>query len=96
MKAISVPDSMAAAVQAFLDEEKIPVEIVVDGRCDVKVLLCNDRRESDLDTMYSGGWISCETARAVAARMVISLSQMGALLDHLDVKVRKCGLGCFK
>lgn len=94
-KKINVPDSLAPAVQELFDREKIDLEIAADQQCDIDIVLCDDRKESDLQTLYSGGWIACETARAVAKRIDIPLEQMGQLLDQLDVKVRKCSLGCF-
>jgi hypothetical protein len=83
-------------LREFLDREKIDIDIVTDQPCDVKVIQCNDRRESDLDTIYSGGWITCEMARSLAKKIDISLGQTGKLLNHLDVKIRRCSLGCFK
>ena len=87
---------MEQSFQEFLDSEKIAIEIVSDEPCDIKVIQCDDRKESKLDTIYSGGWITCERARSLAQRIKISLGQMGKLLDHLDVKIRRCSLGCFK
>ena len=94
-KRISVPDSIAPAVQELLDREKIDLAIAADQQCDVEVVLCDERKESDLHSVYSGGWIACETARAVARQIDIPLAQMGQLLDQLNVKVRKCSLGLF-
>ncbi len=54
-----------------------------------------DRRQSDLKTLYAGGWVACETALALADRLGISPASMGKLIDLLDVKVRRCSLGCF-
>lgn len=55
-----------------------------------------ERRESTADTLEAGGWIRCATAWAVAARHEIALRRLGALLNALDIKVRKCSLGCFE
>ena len=59
------------------------------------VIRPGERLESDLDSVYAGGWIACAIARAQAERLGISLTCMGELLDLLNVKVRACGLGCF-
>ncbi len=80
----------------FISDENIDVEIVTGQPCDIKVIRSDERIESDLDTIYSGGWIACEVARSIAKKINISLSQMGALMNRLDVKIRKCSLGCFK
>ncbi len=94
-KQLKVPDSMAEQVRKFLAEEKINLEIV-DCSCDVEVVIRGESLESDLATIYSGGWIGCETARALAKKLAISIRQMGKLLDQLNVKIRKCSLGCFQ
>jgi hypothetical protein len=95
-KQLCIEISTAEQLREFLDREKIGIDIVTDQPCDVKVIRCDDRRESDSDTIYSGGWITCEMARSLAKKMKISLGQMGKLLNHLDVKIRRCSLGCFK
>jgi len=93
---ICVPTSIISPLQAFFDSERIAIEIVTDQPCDVKVIRCNDRKESNLDSVFSGGWITCEMARNLAKKMKISLGETGKMLNHLDVKVRRCSLGCFK
>ena len=93
---ICVPTSIISPLQEFFNSEGIAIEIVTDQQCDVKVIQCNDRKESNLDSVFSGGWITCEMARSLAKKMKISLGQTGKMLNHLDVKVRRCSLGCFK
>ncbi len=95
-KLICVEASIAYQLREFLDVEEIKIGIVMNRNYDVAVVQCNDRRKSNLDTIYLGGWITCETARNLAKKIDISLGQMGKLLDHLDVKIRRCSLGCFK
>ena len=95
-KRICVETSIKAQLQKFLDAEGIKIEVATDQNYDVAVVKCDDRKESNLDKIYSGGWIVCETARALAKKLEISISQMGQLLDELDVKIRSCSLGCFK
>ena len=62
----------------------------------MEVVVCEESLESDLAMIYSGGWIACETARDLAKKLAISIRQMGGLLDQLNVKIRKCSLGCFQ
>ena len=95
-KQICVEASIADQLREFLDEEKIKIVIVTDGNYDVTIVQCDGRKESNLNTIYSGGWITCEMARSLAKKMKISLGQMGKMLNHLDVKIRRCSLGCFK
>jgi hypothetical protein len=86
---------MIERVTRLIGDEGIPVEIVSEGECAVRVVQSEGRVESDPGTLQSGGWIKCETAREMAGRLNIDTRQMGRLLDLLDVKVRECGLGCF-
>ena len=95
-KRICVEASVAEQLQKFLEAEEIKIEVVTDGNYDVTAVKCDDRKESNLNTIYSGGWIVCETARALAKKLKISVRQMGKLLDNLEVKIRACSLGCFK
>lgn len=95
-KRIYVEIPLKEKLQEFINNENINIEIVTDQTCDIKVIQSDERIESDLDTIYSGGWIACEMARSVAKKINISLSQMGNLLNHLNVKIRRCSLGCFK
>ncbi|MHC4075604.1 MAG: hypothetical protein ACYSRZ_04240 [Planctomycetota bacterium] len=88
---ICIEVSIASQVQEFLNIEGIEIEVVTNGNCDVTVVRCKDRKECDLNTIYSGG-----SARALAKKSAIPVRQMGKLLDYLDVKIRRCSLGCFK
>ena len=95
-KRIYVEISLKDKLQEFVNSENIDIEIVNEEPCDIKIIRTTEKIESDLDTIYSGGWIKCEMARSLAKKMEISLSRMGNLLNLLDVKIRKCSLGCFK
>ena len=95
-KQIYVEVSIVDQLREFLETAGIDIAVVTDGNYDLAVVQSKDRQESDLDTVYSGGWIACETARGLAKKLQIPVGQMGKLLDHLDVKVRRCGLGCFE
>jgi Fe-S cluster biogenesis protein NfuA len=95
MKKISAPESISADLKKFVDDKSISIDIVSDGG-DLKIEDTGaERLESSLSILYSGGWTTCATARATAKKLEITLPQMGEMLDHLNVKVRQCGLGCF-
>lgn len=69
----------------------------VAADCDSATLaIRRDRgRQSEMDVLYADGWVACEAARGMAGRLGVSLPAMGELLELLNVKVRRCGLGCF-
>jgi len=92
---LGVPVSVVESVGEFLKSESIPLDAVDGDDCAVRVVKTEERLESNLETLYCGGWIACETARAMAESLRISIPEMGKLLNHLDVKVRQCGLGLF-
>jgi len=92
---LCVPEEIQQAVAAFVEAEEIAVQVVSAGECTVRVVQAEGRQESDLSMLYAGGWIACRTAMAAASKLDISLLKMGKLLDHLNVKIRQCSLGCF-
>lgn len=95
MKKISVPQAMSTSLKEFLTGKGISVEIVTDD-ADLKIEETPaERLESTISCLYSGGWITCATAGATAKKLDITMAQMGEILDHLKVKVKQCGLGCF-
>lgn len=95
MKKISILESMSADLKKFVDDKSIAIEIVSDGG-DLNIEDTGpEKLESSVSVLYSGGWIACATARAIARKIDITLPQLGEILDYLKVKVKQCGLGCF-
>ena len=95
---ISVQSQIADRLCEFIEQEKIELEVVTDSsgnNCALIVADCSSRKQSDLKTLYCGGWISCSQARAVAKRIGVSVANMGKLLDFMNIKIRQCELGCF-
>ena len=82
-------------LRRFVEAEGIGIDPVTDPTCDVTIAPGDKGRCSDLTTIYAGGSIACATAFELAAKLGISRAKMGKLLDHLNVKVRHCQLGCF-
>lgn len=83
------------SLSAFTAAEGIQIELTKGDDWDVKVLMQDDPRESDLQTLYFGGWIECGTALTLAGKLGIPRVQIGVLLNHLEIKVKQCSLGCF-
>ncbi len=92
---IYVAPSLADKLDEFFRAEGIEWEPATNEGALVNVVESQERKQSDLQTIYSGGWIPCAMAMPMAKRLGISLAQTGRLLDCLDVKVRQCQLGCF-
>lgn len=61
---------------------------VKDKRADADLL----KAKCDL---VAGGKIDCRRAFALAAKLGIDLKTFGELLNHINVKILNCQLGCF-
>jgi hypothetical protein len=94
-KRIYVESSLAETLKQFLVGEQVSLELAGQDEGMVKVLSCQGRKAGDLTTLYAGGSITCPIARAMADQLDLSYGQMGRLLNHLNVKIRSCSLGCF-
>jgi hypothetical protein len=95
VKRLYADHTLFESLRGFVSAESIQIELTEGDGPGVKVLLWDDRKESDLDTLYSGGWIGCRTALSLAKKLEIPKNQLGALLNHLRIKVKNCSLGCF-
>ena len=93
---LSVPESLAGAVRQVVADEDIPLDVVCEGQCAVRVEQGSERMECDLVTLHAGGWITCPVARATASKLQIGNRAMGRILNLLEIKVRRCDLGCFQ
>lgn len=94
--ALSVPEPLLASVRQLVAGEEIALDVVCGGQCAVRVEQGNERLESDLTTLHAGGWITCPAAQAVASKLQISNGAMGKILNLLQIKIRRCDLGCFE
>ncbi len=95
-KTISVPESMSQRAREFVAAEAIPLEVVAgDGGAEVRVVQGAAGQESSSSEWRAGGWIGCAPALDAAGRLGIAAGDLGKLLDHLDIKIRACELGCF-
>ncbi len=94
---LGIPGDLRTALSEFVAGEGIRLALVpTDDDCTVQVVAADEQRRCGLRTLYVGGFIACETARGMAVKLGIRTRQMGKLLDFLNIKVRNCGLGCFK
>ena len=93
---LGVPTEMLADVVNFVNAAGIALPVVAADDCTVQVVKADERRRCGLRSLYTGGFIACETARGTAVKLGIRTRQMGKLLGFLNIKVRSCGLGCFR
>ena len=98
--ALIVPEATLKSVSDFIKSELIPLGVsAIDNtsaKSTIRVVPTEERLQSDGSTLYSGGWITCADARKMAHELDIAMAKVGKLVDFLDIKVRKCELGCFK
>ena len=94
--ALSVPEEMLEPAARFVKAGRLPLEVVAGAGATVRVTAAEAPRRCTPSRLYVGGFIACETARAMAGRLGLHVSQMGKLLGFLHIKVRQCGLGCFR
>ena len=93
---LGVPEGLREPIADLVNAEGIAVDLVSGEDCTVQVMEADERRRCGLRRLYLGGFIACETARGMATKLGIRTRQMGKLLDFLAIKVRNCGLGCFR
>ena len=93
---LSVPADMLESTARFVKARRIPLEVLAGDGGAVQVRTAEAPRRCGADRLYVGGFIACERARDLAARLGLRVNQMGTLLDFLGIKVRSCGLGCFR
>jgi hypothetical protein len=92
---ISVPETLKVKLVDFLNAENIGLQVTIESPADLLVHEVAERKESDGEHLFCGGWIECGVARSMADRLGVQTSDVGKLLDFLNVKIRNCELGCF-
>jgi hypothetical protein len=95
MNKVYADSALFESLSEFVDSQGIQIELSRKGGSEIKILVSDDRKESNLKTFYAGGWIACSTALATAKKLQLSTIQIAALLNHLNIKVKNCSLGCF-
>lgn len=93
---VSVPETMAESLRTFVKQEKLPLQVVTGPGGAVQVVESAEGEKSTLTVLKAGGWIACPMAREMAPRLGIQTREVGKLLDHLDIRIRACELGCFE
>jgi len=88
--------ALADELREYIKTEGLQLDVVSEPDTELVLVAHRDQARSDMRTICAGGWIACETARALARELGLPLLKMGKMLDHLNVKIRQCSLGCFK
>jgi 2-keto-4-pentenoate hydratase len=92
---LGVPEALAGSLGAFVQAESIPLGVVTGDKVTVRVVQGQAGQESSVSMLQAGGWIACLTAHQMAERLGVETRQVGKLLDHLEIKIKTCELGCF-
>jgi hypothetical protein len=92
---LGVPEALTESLGAFIKAESIPLGVVVGANATVQVVASQEGQESSASQLQAGGWIACLTAHQLAERLEVETRQVGKLLDHLEIKIKACELGCF-
>ena len=92
---VHVQPELREKVLPLIAAGRLAVELAEDGPCDIRVETGSREREGSADVLYAGGWIACPTAWGLAKKHGLPLAALGELLDALDIRVRRCALGCF-
>jgi hypothetical protein len=85
------------SVEKFFENAGIPV-IWETAREDADVIIDwpDDKIVCEPDFLHSGGRITCANAFVFAGRLQIDRGDMGNLMNHLNIRITSCQLGCFK
>lgn len=94
---IRAAEELQETVRDLVGRLNVPVEVVAEGEAVVQVVNADPgtRPESTLATLYCGGWIACPTALELADRLEIDSHKLGGLVNALNIKIKRCQLGCF-
>jgi len=95
MHRILIPEELKSGLEGFIKENSVPVEIVTEGGATLRAEKCSEPIECTSSTLYAGGWISCAMALGLASKLEVESLQFSKMMDHLDIKIRRCQLGCF-
>lgn len=93
---LDAPESMVKSINEFAKIEKLPIAAASRGPGVLKVVKSQAGRQSTPTELHAGGSITCGLARDLASKLGVKYREMGKLLNHLDIKIRACDLGCFE
>ena len=90
-------DEQRNSLVKFFDDERVSLEwLGTSDGADVTVDWPDDKVVCERDSLHAGGRISCPNAFVIARRLKIERGLIGNLMNHLDIRIYGCQLGCFK
>ncbi len=89
-------DSAKENLEKFFGDAGITVEWATsaDG-AGVVIDWPEDKEICETGVLHAGGRVTCPYAFAAASKMKIERRVMGELMNHLDIRINECQLGCF-
>lgn len=94
---IHVHTACERSFRRFVEQAGLEVEFTGGEDADLAIVPARDREDECTETtLYAGGRIACPVACSAAERLAIPLLSFGAMMDELEIKVRRCALGCFR
>ena len=94
-QSIYVDTALKDRITDFLKKEAIQLNMSTDKACQVHILTSNEQQACNLTRLYEKGYIICPVALTLAQKLNLPSKQLGKLLNHLTIKIKECGLGCF-
>ncbi|MBN2445874.1 MAG: hypothetical protein JXO22_04070 [Phycisphaerae bacterium] len=92
---LTVADDLVPKMTEFVRAESLPWDLTAAGGNIEIVASAPEPQQCTPDVLRAGGWIVCSDAFASAELLGIPKRTMGKLLNHLDIKLKACQLGCF-
>ena len=93
---LAVPEAMVESLRAYVAAEALPLTVNTGNQGTVRVVESSEGNQSTPSELHAGGWIACRTAFELAERLGLRPREAGKLVDHLNIRIRACQLGCFE
>ena len=89
---LNVDPLLRGKLKVYLEEAGL--DILLD-EVDGLTVKPGNKENCTADTLYQQGRITCKLALELASEYQISPVYLGKLLNHLQIKIKSCSLGCF-
>ena len=94
---VNPPETAKENLEKFFSDAGITLEWATsaDGAA-VSIDWPEGKEVCETGILHAGGRTTCPNAFVNASRLNIKRGLMGDLLNHLDIRITSCQLGCFK